>query len=258
MTKQQQRKIDELYQKERKSFVQFKRDKNPEREKELLERFGEERLKRLRHCLNYIQNNEFVHAIFTPQRPLLITPEELLFLEEEDKLEDRYFVDFTLNEYHKETKSFTPRWVRMPFQSNSQVKNTLKWIFKTNQKVEDLNIIDENDLDLDVNCEMKDGSFKHIPLRVVRFSERYSMKEIDWKHKIELSHKVSIKVVSQKEVDEEMNRIRENYSSWNQHYELDDRQFSSWVDFAYNKDKSIHSDETKIEKVSQETGEVLN
>ena len=40
-------------------------------------------------------------------------------------------------------------------------------------------------------------------------------------------------------------------------FELDDRQFHPWVDFAYNNDKSILSDETKIERVSTETKEVL-
>ena len=48
-------------------------------------------------------------------------------------------------------------------------------IFKTNQKVEDLNIIDENDLDLNVDWEKKDGSPLQLPLRVVRYSERYNL-----------------------------------------------------------------------------------
>ena len=257
MTKQQQKQIDKLYEEEQKKFVEWKRKENPKREKELLDRFGEDRLQRLRKSLDYIQNNEFVHAIFTNANPLKVTPEELVFLEEEDKLERRYFVDFGLREYHKETKSFSPRWVRIPFQTNAQVKRTLKWIFKTNQKVEDLNIIDENDLDLKVDWEKKDGSPLQLPLRVVRYSERYNF-DFDWKHKIELSHKISIEVVSQKEVDEEMDKLRERYSRNHMDFELDDRQFNSWVDFAYNNDKSILSDETKIERVSTETKEVLN
>ena len=55
-----------------------------------------------------------------------------------------------------------------------------------------------------------------------------------------------------------MDKLRERYSRNHMDFELDDRQFNSWVDFAYNNDKSILSDETKIERVSTETKEVLN
>ena len=61
MTKQQQKQIDKLYEEEQKKFVEWKRKENPKREKELLDRFGEDRLQRLRKSLDYIQNNEFVH-----------------------------------------------------------------------------------------------------------------------------------------------------------------------------------------------------
>ena len=80
--------------------------------------------------------------------------------------------------------------------------------FQNKSEVEDLNIIDENDLDLNVDWEKKDGSPLQLPLRVVRYSERYNF-DFDWKHKIELSHKISISVVSQKD-DEEMDKLKED------------------------------------------------
>ena len=197
--------INDLYNQEQKRFLDYKRKDEPEREKKLLERFGKERLEYLRYSLDDIQN-DIAYAIFSNNTPLIVTNEELIFLEEEDKLQKRFFVDFMLYEFNKDTKSFFPRWCRQPFQTNTQVKGTLKWIYKTNQKVEYLSIIDENDLDLDVNCPMKDGSYKHYPLRVVRFDERYSWKELSWKHKIHITHDVWIKVVTQKEVTSFMNR----------------------------------------------------
>lgn len=188
--------VDTLFEQERKSFLDYIRKDNPEREKELVERFGVVRLSSLRNSLDFIQNNSVVNHLFSKDTPLIVTPEELVFLEEEDKLQSRFFVDFTLFEFSIDSKSFSPRWCRIPFQTNSQVKRTLEWIYNTNQKVENLSIINENDLDRDVNCLMEDGSYKHYPLRVVRYSERYDFK-FDWKHKIELSHNISIKVVTE-------------------------------------------------------------
>lgn len=210
MSKITKKEIDKLYEQRKKRNLDYIRKDNPEREAELLERFGETRLEKLRDVLDLIQNNGGVHFVYNDKNPILVTPEELVFLEEEDKLQKRFFVDFNFSEFNKDTKSFAFQWVRKPFQTNTQVKRTLEWIFKTNQKVENLSIIDENDLDLDVNCLLKDGSYKHFPLRVVRFDERYSWKEFSWSEKIEITHDVCFKVVTQKEVTSYMNRIKEH------------------------------------------------
>jgi len=209
MSKTTKKEIDNLYEQQEKRYLDYRRKDNPEREAELLERFGETRLETLRDDLDLIQNNCCVNFLYNDKNPLLVTPEELVFLEEEDKLQKRFFVDFSLSEFNKDTKSFDHRWVRQPFQTNTQVKRTLEWIFKTNQKVKNLSIIDENDLDEEVNCLMKDGSYKHFPLRVVRFDERYSWKKMPWSWKIRMTHDVCLKVVTQKEVTSYMNRIKE-------------------------------------------------
>jgi len=195
MANARRRKIDALFNDMKEEHLQYKRKDASDREKNLIERFGAVKLKQLRSDLDFIQNNGCVHHLFTKDFPLKVTPEELLFLEEEDKLNQRYFVDFTWWELSKDEKTFSPRWVRSPFQTETQVKRTLKWINDTNQKVENLSITSEKVLDEEVNCLMKDGSYKHYPLRVVRFDERYDERKLPWIHKIMLSHKVSIEVV---------------------------------------------------------------
>lgn len=210
MTRISKKEIDELYEQQQKRHLDYDRKDKPEREKELLERFGKERLEYLRDRLEFIQDNHIPHFVFNEKHPLIVTPEELIFLEEEDKLKLRFFVDFILFEFNKDSKTFYPRWVRQPFQTDEQVKNTLFWISKTNQKIENLSIIDENTLDLDVNCPMKDGSYEHFPLRIVRFDERYCWKDLTWKDKIEISTKIVIKVVTQKEVTDRMRFLSRN------------------------------------------------
>jgi len=195
MTKNRRKKIDALFNAMKERHLQYERKDASDREKNLIKRFGAVKLKQLRSDLDFIQNNEFANQFFSTDTPFKVTQEELLFLEEEDKLNRRYFVDFTWWELSKDEKTFSPRWIREPFQTETQVKRTLEWINETNQKVENLSITSENVLDEEVNCLMKDGSYKHYPLRVVRFDERYDWRRFPWVHKIYLTHKVSIEVV---------------------------------------------------------------
>jgi len=195
MTKRKRKKIDALFNAMKERHLQIERKDASDREKNLIKRFGAVRLKQLRSELDFIQNNEFANQFFSTDNPFKVTQEELLFLEEEDKLNRRYFVDFTWWELSKDEKTFSPRWIREPFQTETQVKRTLEWINETNQKVENLSITSEKVLDEEVNCLMKDGSYKHYPLRVVRFDERYDWRRFPWVHKIYLTHGVSIKVV---------------------------------------------------------------
>lgn len=195
MTKNRRKKIDALFYEMKERHLQNDRNNASDKENNLIKRFGAVRLKELRLNLDFIQNNEFANQLFSTDTPFKVTQEELLFLEEEDKLNRRYFVDFTLWELTKDEKTFFPRWIREPFQTDTQVKRTLEWINETNQKVEGLSIISENVLDEEVNCLMKDGSYKHYPLRVVRFDERYDWRKLSWMDKIKLNHNVFIKVV---------------------------------------------------------------
>lgn len=195
MTKNRRKKIDALFYEMKERHLQNDRNNASDKENNLIKRFGAVRLKELRLNLDFIQNNEFANQLFSTDTPFKVTQEELLFLEEEDKLNRRYFVDFTWWELSKDEKTFSPRWIREPFQTDTQVKRTLEWINETNQKVEGLSIISENVLDEEVNCLMKDGSYKHYPLRVVRFDERYDWRKLSWMDKIKLNHNVFIKVV---------------------------------------------------------------
>jgi len=195
MTKRKRKKIDALFNAMKERHLQIERKDASDREKNLIKRFGAVRLKQLRSELDFIQNNEFANQFFSTDNPFKVTQEELLFLEEEDKLNQRYFVDFAWWELSEDEKTFSPRWIREPFQTETQVKRTLGWINETNQKVENLSITSEKVLDEEVNCLMKDGSYKHYPLRVVRFDERYDWRRFPWVHKIYLTHGVSIKVV---------------------------------------------------------------
>jgi len=195
MTKRKRKKIDALFNAMKERHLQIERKDASDREKNLIKRFGAVRLKQLRSELDFIQNNEFANQFFSTDNPFKVTQEELLFLEEEDKLNQRYFVDFAWWELSEDEKTFSPRWIREPFQTETQVKRTLGWINETNQKVENLSITSEKVLDEEVNCLMKDGSYKHYPLRVVRFDERYDWQRFPWVHKIYLTHGVSIKVV---------------------------------------------------------------
>jgi hypothetical protein len=195
MTKNRRKKIDALFYEMKERHLQNDRNNASDKENNLIKRFGAVRLKELRLNLDFIQNNEFANQLFSTDTPFKVTQEELLFLEEEDKLNRRYFVDFTWWELTKDEKTFYPRWIREPFQTDTQVKRTLEWINETNQKVEGLSIISENVLDEEVNCLMKDGSYKHYPLRVVRFDERYDWRKLSWMDKIKLTHNVFIKVV---------------------------------------------------------------
>jgi len=195
MTKNRRKKIDALFNAMKERHLQIERKDASDREKNLIKRFGAVRLKQLRSELDFIQNNEFANQFFSTDNPFKVTQEELLFLEEEDKLNQRYFVDFAWWELSEDEKTFSPRWIREPFQTETQVKRTLGWINETNQKVENLSITSEKVLDEEVNCLMKDGSYKHYPLRVVRFDERYDWQRFPWVHKIYLTHGVSIKVV---------------------------------------------------------------
>ena len=172
-------------------------------ENELVKKWGEEHLNWLRETLSYIQKNSLVSRTYTHFNPLNITKEECDFLEEEDKKSPRYFVDYGLDEYKKEYKSYSPRWVREPFQTDSQVKRILSYYFNKENKVKDrvrnLRITDEECLDYNID----DGYVEEqgeISLREKMFSKRYCF-SMDWKHKIEISHRISINIVEEKDSD---------------------------------------------------------
>jgi len=169
-----------------------------ERRNRLIEKFGKNRLRFLRSSLDLIQNCDIVEVFFSKDNPLTVTNEELIFLEEEDKLTtERYFVDYKLKEYYKNIKDWSSRWVREPFQTDTQVKRLLKDLHKTKQmkNVSNLSITSEKVLDKEVNCLMKDDSYKHYPLRVVRFNGMYDWTSLSWSDKIKIVHKVYFEIV---------------------------------------------------------------
>ena len=133
---------------------QKKKLEKERQENELVKKWGKEHLNWLRETLSYIQKDSLVSQTYTHYNPLNITKEECDFLEEEDKKSPRYFVDYGLDEYKKEYKSYSPRWVREPFQTDSQVKRILSYYFNKENKVKDrvrnLRITDEECLDYNI------------------------------------------------------------------------------------------------------------
>ena len=134
---------------------QKKKLEKERQENELVKKWGKEHLNWLRETLSYIQKDSLVSQTYTHYNPLNITKEECDFLEEEDKKSPRYFVDYGLDEYKKEYKSYSPRWVREPFQTDSQVKRILSYYFNKENKVKDrvrnLRITDEECLDYNID-----------------------------------------------------------------------------------------------------------
>ena len=192
--------IEKSHKEWKKMLLETDREVNQDRADELIDRFGIDRLKELRKSLDTIQNNQFAWSLFTKERPLVVTPEELIFLEEEDRrTTKRYMVDFGLEEYDEEDDHWLPRWVRMPFQSDAQVKRTLKHLLKTNQKFDDLRIIDDQTLNftcIEPGKPLPDPKLEdYFTPREVLFGKTYVKgSQFDWKHKIEFSHKVNIEV----------------------------------------------------------------
>ena len=188
---------------------QKKKLEKERQENELVKKWGKEHLNWLRETLSYIQKDSLVSQTYTHYNPLNITKEECDFLEEEDKKSPRYFVDYGLDEYKKEYKSYSPRWVREPFQTDSQVKRILSYYFNKENKVKDrvrnLRITDEECLDYNID----DGYVEEqgeISLREKMFSKRYCF-SMDWKHKIELAHRISINIVEDKKDSDYFNKL---------------------------------------------------
>ena len=188
---------------------QKKKLEKERQENELVKKWGKEHLNWLRETLSYIQKNSLVSRTYTHYNPLNITKEECDFLEEEDKKEPRYFVDYGLDEYKKEYKSYSPRWVREPFQTDSQVKRILSYYFNKENKVKDrvrnLRITDEECLDYNID----DGYVEEqgeISLREKMFSKRYCF-SMKWKNKIEVSHRISINIVEDKKDSDYFNKL---------------------------------------------------
>ena len=188
---------------------QKKKLEKERQENELVKKWGKEHLNWLRETLSYIQKDSLVSQTYTHYNPLNITKEECDFLEEEDKKSPRYFVDYGLDEYKKEYKSYSPRWVREPFQTDSQVKRILSYYFNKENKVKDrvrnLRITDEECLDYNID----DGYVEEqgeISLREKMFSKRYCF-SMDWKHKIEISHRISINIVEDKKDSDYFNKL---------------------------------------------------
>ena len=188
---------------------QKKKLEKERQENELVKKWGKEHLNWLRETLSYIQKDSLVSQTYTHYNPLNITKEECDFLEEEDKKSPRYFVDYGLDEYKKEYKSYSPRWVREPFQTDSQVKRILSYYFNKENKVKDrvrnLRITDEECLDYNID----DGYVEEqgeISLREQMFSKRYCF-SMKWKSKIEVSHRISINIVEEKISISSINQI---------------------------------------------------
>ena len=188
---------------------QKKKLEKERQENELVKKWGKEHLNWLRETLSYIQKDSLVSQTYTHYNPLNITKEECDFLEEEDKKSPRYFVDYGLDEYKKEYKSYSPRWVREPFQTDSQVKRILSYYFNKENKVKDrvrnLRITDEECLDYNID----DGYVEEqgeISLREKMFSKRYCF-SMKWKTKIEVSHRISINIVEDKKDSDYFNKL---------------------------------------------------
>ena len=175
-------------------------------ENKTINQFDSDHIDWLKDKLSFIQKNQFAHTLYDRENPLKVTQAELDFICEEDQKSERYFMDYLLKEWDSRAKRHIPRWVRQPYQTDSQVKRYLSYYFskKCKDKISNLRITSERMLEKKVYVfNYETNQDETMSLRENWFDERYkpwTQEEIfSYKDIIEFSHDIKFKVVDEKD-----------------------------------------------------------
>ena len=175
-------------------------------ETKTIDQFDSDHLKWLKDKLSFIQKNQFAYTLYDRENPLKVTQAELDFICEEDQKSERYFMDYLLKEWNPRTKKYSPRWVRQPYQTDSQVKRYLSYYFskKCKDKISNLRITSERMLEKRVHVfNYETNQDETMFLRENWFDERYrpwtQEENFSYKDIIEFSHEIKFEVVDEKD-----------------------------------------------------------
>jgi len=175
-------------------------------ENKTINQFDSDHIDWLKDKLSFIQKNQFAHTLYDRENPLKVTQAELDFICEEDQKSERYFMDYSLKEWDSRAKRHIPRWVRQPYQTDSQVKRYLSYYFskKCKDKISNLRITSERMLEKKVYVfNYETNKDETMSLRENWFDERYKPwtqeENFSYKDIIEFSHDIKFKVVDEKD-----------------------------------------------------------
>ena len=175
-------------------------------ENKTINQFDSDHIDWLKDKLSFIQKNQFAYTLYDRENPLKVTQAELDFICEEDQKSERYFMDYLLKEWNPRTKKYSPRWVRQPYQTDSQVKRYLSYYFskKCKDKISNLRITSERMLEKRVHVfNYETNQDETMFLRENWFDERYrpwtQEENFSYKDIIEFSHDIKFEVVDEKD-----------------------------------------------------------
>lgn len=175
-------------------------------ENKTINQFDSDHIDWLKDKLSFIQKNQFAYTLYDRENPLKVTQAELDFICEEDQKSERYFMDYLLKEWNPRTKKYSPRWVRQPYQTDSQVKRYLSYYFskKCKDKISNLRITSERMLEKRVHVfNYETNQDETMFLRENWFDERYrpwtQEENFSYKDIIEFSHEIKFEVVDEKD-----------------------------------------------------------
>lgn len=175
-------------------------------EKKLINQFNSDHIDWLKTKLSFIQKNSLAHTLYNRENPFKVTQAELDFICNEDQKSERYFMDYSLQEWDSKAKRHFPRWVRQPYLTDAQVKRYLSYYFskKCKDKISRLRITSENMLEQKVTVKTIDtNEYVKISLREYFFDGRYKpwTEEEHFSHKdiIEFAHDIKFEVVDEKD-----------------------------------------------------------
>ena len=175
-------------------------------ENKTINQFDSDHIDWLKDKLSFIQKNQFADTLYDRENPFKVTQAELDFICEEDQKSERYFMDYFLKEWNPRSKTYSPRWVRQPYQTDSQVKRYLSYYFskKCKDKISNLRITSERMLEKKVYVfNYETNQDETMFLRENWFDERYrpwtQEENFSYKDIIEFSHDIKFEVVDEKD-----------------------------------------------------------
>ena len=175
-------------------------------ENKTINQFDSDHIDWLKDKLSFIQKNQFANTLYDRENPFKVTQAELDFICEEDQKSERYFMDYLLKEWNPRTKKYSPRWIRQPYQTDSQVKRYLSYYFskKCKDKISNLRITSERMLEKKVYVfNYETNQDETMFLRENWFDERYrpwtQEENFSYKDIIEFSHDIKFEVVDEKD-----------------------------------------------------------
>ena len=175
-------------------------------ENKTINQFDSDHIDWLKDKLSFIQKNQFADTLYDRENPFKVTQAELDFICEEDQKSERYFMDYLLKEWNPRIKKYSPRWVRQPYQTDSQVKRYLSYYFskKCKDKISNLRITSERMLEKKVYVfNYETNQDETMFLRENWFDERYrpwtQEENFSYKDIIEFSHDIKFEVVDEKD-----------------------------------------------------------